>query len=317
MPKGFFSQGVAVLLSEAVSIHKIKEVLQQGFEVGDIYDSSEQWEFSGPSVLIPFRPEVNGYITVDIVNRSWPDHMGDPAEDTMLFGAWSMGYFGPFTFPGNLERAAWQSWGYLEGKQATSAHTAFIRVRSTYVLGKTDDEAPIMPEDYEAFPELLLMTAIARALLQLPEALCYFNPNGECLASAAMIDELLERYEQTGLPPLELWSNVRMFQLPQDENWLLMDTVGMLQLDESDHEAIFDKNAYDPNEVDNFLRNVSDYVLKQGPVIQDGDTVDGPGGIQWQGASFENEIAEPPRPVLRWFPMDGRKRPAGLQGELD
>lgn len=312
MPKGLFSQGVTVLLTEPVSIHKIKEYLRPEFEISHIGDASEQWVFSGPSITIPFRPGVNGVITIDIVDRPWPDAMGDPKEETMLFGAWSMGFLGPFTFPGNLKRAAQQPWGYPEGKQDAESHKAFIRIRSTYTQANPEQDAPLLPEDYEAFPELMLMMELVRDLLGLPEALCYFNPNGECLSSAQMINALFERFEQTNLPPLELWSNIRMFNLPHHKDWLLMDTVGMMQLDVMDHEIIFPKHVYDPNEVASFLRNVSDYLLENGLVVKDGDTIEGPGGVSWQAVLLEEGTAEPPRQVLRWLAMDGREVPPSL-----
>lgn len=311
MPKGFFSQGIAVLLSKPVSIHSIAKVLKESFEITNVNDSSEQWVFSGPSLLIPYRPEVNGYIQVDVVDNPWPDGMGDPAEDTTLFGAWTMGFFGPHTYPQNLERAAQQAWGYPEGRQAVAEHTAFIRVRSSYTLGQVDDQAPVLPEDYDPFPELLVVGSVAEALLQMPEALCYFNPNGESLASAELMQELNQRYEETQLPPLELWSNVRLFNLP--EEWLMMDTVGMLQLDAIDHEAIFHRDACDPNEVAGFLRNISNYVYENGPVIKEGDTTDGPGGIRWQSTLMDEGLTNPPRGVIRWYPLDGREKPAGLE----
>jgi hypothetical protein len=312
MPKGFFTQGVAILLSRSVSIRSIKAALNERFSTDHIKENAEQWVFSGPSLLIRHRPEVDGVITVDIVDRRWPDDMGDPAVDATLFGAWTMGFFGPYTYPGNLERSAQQAWGYPEGRQAVEEHTAFIRIRSTYTYGAANDETPVLPADYDAFAELMEVTAIAQALLRLPEALCYFNPNGECLASGARIQELFERFEQSQLPPLELWSNVRLFNLPQEENWLLMDTVGMLQLDADDHEAVFNRRSHDPNEVANFLRNVSDYVYKNGPVIQDGDTINGPGSMDWQAFSLEEGLGNPPRSVLRWFPLDGNEIPSGL-----
>jgi Domain of unknown function (DUF4261) len=51
--------------------------------------------------------------------------------------------------------------------------------------------------------------------------------------------------------------------------------------------------------VDNFLRNVALYVLNNGEVINDGDTMEGPGGIRWQADRFENGPRDPPRRVLR------------------
>jgi hypothetical protein len=64
-----------------------------------------------------------------------------------------------------------------------------------------------------------------------------------------------------------------------------------------------------------FLRNAASYVLDHGPAIKDGDTMDGPGAIPWQAATVENGLADPPREVLRWLPLDRLRRPAGIQGE--
>ncbi|GED71854.1 hypothetical protein BRE01_55560 [Brevibacillus reuszeri] len=311
MPKGLYSQGVAILLSKSVTIQQIAEALQQKFAIMNVNESSEQWVFSGPSLLIPFRPEDNGYIQVDVVDRQWPDEMGDPAGDTMLFGAWTMGFFGPFTYPNNLERAAQQAWGYPEGRQAAAEHTAFIRVRSSFTLGQTDEQAPVLPEDYDPFTELLALNSVSETLLQMPESLCYFNPNGESLASADTMQEMKQRFEEIELPPLELWSNVRLFNLPED--WLMMDTVGMLQLDAIDHEAIFHGQMYDPNEVASFLRNIANYVYENGPVIKDGDTTDGPGEIYWKGVLLDESLTNPPRQVIRWYPLDEKEKPAGLE----
>lgn len=311
MAKGLFSQGVTVLLSQSVSIHQIKEVLEQKFEIMNVNEVSENWEFGGPSCMISYRPEVNGYITVDIIDRPWPDHMGDPKEEARLFGAWSMGHFGPHTYPGNLDRASLQAWEYPDAKLAADSHVACIRIRTTYVAGHVHEDAPILPEDYDSFPELLQVTSVSRELLRLPQAICYFNPGGECLASDALIDELFERYEQTNLAPMELWSNIRMFNLPQ-EDWLVMDTVGMQQLDVQDQEIVFDRNLYDPNEAADFLRNIANYVMQNGPVIQDGDTIDGIGGVNWKVSMCEEGLSQPPREVLRWLALDDKERPEGL-----
>jgi hypothetical protein len=115
---------------------------------------------------------------------------------------------------------------------------------------------------------------------------------------------------------LELWSNVRLISLEEHEPWLVMDTVGMAQLDVFDHEAAFERGRYTPSEVANFLRNASDYVLENGPVIRDGDTMDGPEGIRWQGATFDNPVCDPPREVIRWLPLDQSSPPKSLLGRF-
>jgi len=222
-----------------------------------------------------------------------------------------MGQFGPGTWPGGLERACQQSWGWPDGRSIPLAHQAFVRIRSSYGFGAADD-APVMPGDYDPVKELEFVTRVAGALVGLPDVLCFFNPNGECVKSASQFLEALNRSAEQ--LPLDLWSNVRLFRFTDTEpEWVLMDTVGMSQLDVSDHEACFPPDAYDPNEVAGFLRDVSLYVVEQRPVIRDGDTVDGPGDTKWQGFNLDEGRVAPPREVIRWLPLDGREAPPELR----
>lgn len=308
MSKGFFTQGVCVLLEQTVSLEQIESALAD-FEVVGRNEAGESWVFSGPSVTVSYRPEVNGYVAIDIIDRPWPDHLGDPKEEPTVFGGWSMGHLGPYAYPGGLGRAAGQCWRWEEGKTAPERHEAFIRVRSSYVFGAEDDKK-IMPEDYAAFPELEFVTQIAGALLRLPGVLCYFNPNGEVLRDQAGLADALEFSRENDLPPLDVWSNVRLFTL--DEDWSAMDVVGSWQLDIPDSEACFQNSGYELGEMANFLRNVTLYLLNHGDVFKDGDTMDGPGEVRWQVNHEEDALSVPPREVLRWMPMDGSEVPPEL-----
>src|SRR5262245_43827540 len=176
MAKGFFTQGVVVFFDRAPSLDELAEALAPR-EIAKRLEEARTWEFGGPSLLIPFRPEVNGYVSVDVVARRWPDSMGDPNDGTMVFGAWSMGHFGPYAYPHGLARASKQAWHWPDAEATARRHTAFVRVRSSYVFGGRKD-APVMPESYSAMPELLFATELAEAILSVPGALCYFNPNG-------------------------------------------------------------------------------------------------------------------------------------------
>jgi hypothetical protein len=310
MAKGFFTQGVCALLSRPATLDEIEPLLREFQIVGRIDDAATP-DLGGPSFTVAFRPEVNGYLTVDCQDRPWPDHMGDPQREPMLFGAWSMGHFGPLAFPGNLQRAAEQSWGWDRAKAVPGQHRAFVRVRSSYLFGASDD-AKVFPPDYDPLAELLFVTRVARALLRLPSALAYFNPNGETLHTADTIDDSLDFHAQRGLPPLDVWGNVRLFN--PDNGWLLMDTVGMGQLDRPDCEACFPNGRYDPREVDNFFRNCSAYLLEHGEIIEDGDTMNGPGDVNWRAQHVEETLSPPPRRGLRWFPDDGSRPPDEMAG---
>ena len=70
---------------------------------------------------------------MDVLESLWPDSMGDPKEDVDLFGAWSMGAFGPLAFPGNLKRAAEQAVAFEGAAAAVSAHRAFVRLRQLLI----------------------------------------------------------------------------------------------------------------------------------------------------------------------------------------
>lgn len=304
MPRGIYTQTTCILLCEEVAWEQLRPALAEYTIRKEIAEGSD-WPFGGPAYILDYRPDQNGYVAVDIVNRPWPDGMGDPKREATIFGAWTMGMFGPQTYPGGLERAMQQCWAWEQGKVLPARHSGFIRVRSSYAFG-ADENAPLWPDDYDAEQDLEFVTQVARALLALPQAQCYFNPGGEVLRDQAMVEESLEYGRDHELPPLELWSNVRLFNI--DENWSLMDTVGNGQLDVVDIEAAFDRR-YDPGEVDGFLRNVTLYLLTNGAVIQDKDTMDGPGNIRWQARHFENGLCDPPRRVICFVPVDGTQSP--------
>lgn len=308
MPKGMFTQGVSILLDRPVGLDEIEPTLAD-FDVRRRNDEGTSWELGGPTLIVARDLEANALVAVDTVDRRWPDHMGDPQQEPMIFGAWSMGNFGPFAYPGGLERAAQQCWSWEDGKTVPDRHAAFLRVRSSYAFGAEDDD-PIMPADYEPLSELEFVTKLAAALLELPAALCYYNPNGEVLKDEGGLRESLNYGWAHDLPPLDAWSNVRLFNF--NPEWSLMDTVGNGQLEIPDVEACFHEDTCDPNAVANFLRNVSLYLFNNGEVINNGDTMDGPGGVHWQARPFENGICDPPRRVLRWFPMDDRPAPPEL-----
>jgi hypothetical protein len=310
MPKGFFTQGVAVLLRSPVDLDEVAKCLS-AWEIVKRVEASESPEMSGASLLVSYRPEVNGYITVDLHPAKWPDHMGDPKDEPMLFGAWSMGHFGPLAYPHGLQRATGQSWRWEGAAEAVAQHTAVLRLRASYVYGAGGD-APVMPADCDAQDELMFLMRMVVALGALKEAICYFNPNGEVVLSFPELAESLDYHAKHDLPPLDIWANVRLFNL--SESWALMDCVGSGQLDQCDHEVAFPRSLTNPGAVDPFIRNISLYLLQKGDVIKDGDTIDGPGAIKWQAKRFKSGLNDPPREVMRWLPCGVKGVPAPLFG---
>lgn len=310
MPKGLFTQSACVLLSQATSLDAIAPLLSE-FQIVKRVDQTENENQSGPRLILAFRPEVNGYMTVDVRNRTWPDHMGDSKTDPMLFGAWAMGFWGPHAFPGNFQRAQEQLWEWREGKEVAGRHAALIHINTSYVFGLAK-EAPIFPADYDPLAEIRFVTRIVLALLKHPDALAYFNANGEILADEKLLRKSMAYHEQHQIPPFDIWSNIRMMN--PNNGWMIMDTVGMGQLDRPDLEACFPAKRYDPGEISYFLRNCCLYLLTKGEVIKDKDTMNGPGNINWRAYHVKKELCAPPRRLIRWFPLDGSKAPPEMYG---
>jgi hypothetical protein len=296
-----FTQCACVLLGGPVEQDELEDLLREHQPVRRIPEG-DAWPLWGPSLVLPFRPEVNGCIAVDVVNRPWPDDMGDPKSDSVVFGAWSMGHFGPHTYPGGLTRAGQQNWGWEPGRTVAEKHRGFIRVRSSYVFGARDG-FPVMPADYDPLPELRLVTNVAVELLGVRTALCYFNPNGEVLCDAAGVSERLRYADETELPPLNVWANVRLFKT--ESGWLIMDSVGNAQLDLPDVEVCVPPDRYDLGQIDPFIRNVTHYLMLNGEVIRNGHTIDGPGETRWRALTRDDGLVSPPRRTLRFFPEDG------------
>jgi hypothetical protein len=178
----------------------------------------------------------------------------------------------------------------------------------SYVFGG-EKNAPVLPKDYAPLKELEFLGAMTSSVLAHPGVMCYFNPNGEVLLNKQLFDESRTYHRQHGLPPLDLWSNIRLFNL--SGNWLFMDSVGSWQLDIPDQEVAFPRGQFSPQDADYFIRNATLYIIKNGMVIKDGDTMSGPGG-NWRATILENGFSSPPRQVIRWLQAEARDIPPEL-----
>ncbi|MCO8120922.1 DUF4261 domain-containing protein [Stieleria sp. TO1_6] len=317
MAKGLFTQGMCILLRDRVALSALQEKLAS-FDFVGVQESVVDGA-SPETLVLDFRPEVGGHLLVTPSTDPWPDLMGDPESEPDTFVAWSLGQFGPLAFPGCLQRAGEQSWGWEQGEQAVEEHTAHVRLLISYVLGADESEEPgedesedvvLIPEDYDPIGELQFLTRAVSALLELPEAICYFNPGGEVLRDQNGLRQGLNYAWNYELPPLDMWTNVRLFRA--NNSWAMMDTVGMGQLDMPDMEAVYDTSRYEPADVERFLRNASLYLMSTSEEFEDGDSADGPGDISWNAIECEESLSDPPRGTIRWLPDDGSDPPESL-----
>jgi hypothetical protein len=315
MAKGLFTQGMCVLLRKPVSVDEVLERLS-GFTLSARHDAIDDVD-SEETLVFEFQAEAGGHLLVTPSTGKWPDDLGDPDESPERFVAWSLGQFGPLAFPGCLKRAVDQSWGWEAGSELAPQHTAHIRLLISYVLGAEeseddddDDELPLVPEDYDPIDELEFITKAVAALLELPDAICYFNPGGEVLRDDGGLRRGLNHAWNLDMPPLDMWTNVRLFRT--GEQWTLMDTVGNGQFDLPDLEAVFPTDKYEPSDVESFLRSASLYMVGAEEEVEEGDTADGPGECSWLAMECHDALSDPPRETVRWFPQDGSMPPEEL-----
>ena len=340
--KGFFTQCAAVLLERPVPLDDVAGAL---YGLGPHRSEGVPGDADGPTrhpadaygsrLVVPFPASVagaaRGTAAVDVAPVPWPDGMGDPEDAAgggmALFAAWSFGQFGPGAFPDNLANALDQSWHWDDAKAAVAEHTAFARVLTTYAVGAEPDD-PLLPGDYDPADELGFVTEIADRLLNLPGAICYFNPAGCCVWPADLFRRTRAFHAEAGTAPHPLWANVRLMRF--DDEWSVMDTAGNLQLDLPDVEFVLKPDRWDLHDADAQLRNLSLYLLDRGEgpaggkVIATGNTVDGPAPagsapgsgrgeeIPWRATVCEDGVAAPPRRTIRLVAQDGTEPPGDL-----
>jgi hypothetical protein len=173
----------------------------------------------------------------------------------------------------------------------------------------------VVPAGYDARVEIESLMPVVTAIGSLPGALAIFDPGGEVVLAPAHLAARMKDAVDGKRPPIDVWSNVRMFRLTDVAPWMVMDTVGLGQLDRGDLEACFPSDRVEPGQVAGFLRNLTLYLLERGDVVKDGDTVDGPGG-SWRARVAHEALLEPPRATLRFFPVRAGAPPASLQRGL-
>jgi hypothetical protein len=143
------------------------------------------------------------------------------------------------------------------------------------------------------------------ALFKLPQAICYFNPQGEVLRDRESFEETDKLFDDNDLPALELWSNARMFQINQE--WTMLDLVGNSQIDAPDLEAIYFTSDYSPTDVEQLLR-VTTMIFLEDPEFK-ADMIEDENGVNWKLFYDLDSICDPPRQVIRMIPDDSRQPP--------
>jgi len=318
MAKGLFTQGMCVLLREPMSMSEVEKRLSM-FTPTARQESLED-DDAPETLVMEYRPEVDGHLLVTPSSARWPDDMGEPDENPEAFVAWSLGQFGPLTYPGCLGRGLAQSDLQDSVREDALNHTAHVRVLISYIVGAdddddSDDDLPLMPEGYNAIDELQTVIRAVTALLESPQAICYFNPGGELIMDDSQLRRVLNKAWNEDQPPLKAWVQTRRLQESNgigSDRWHIIDSVGHGQLDIPDLEAVYVGDDYPEEQVEQFLEVITQELMAdegQEELFIEGEVREGPGDSNWRSFACGDALNAPPRPTIRWVPEDEHEVP--------
>lgn len=159
-------------------------------------------------------------------------------------------------------------WGDLEGPCATSlfwenAETEVKNHRFHIVL-------TIFPDELSDIAAALILTQSTRAFLKTTDSIGVYWGAGTLVQKGEHFIELSEDIGPDNLP-LYLWIDFRVNRV--SERGYSFFTTGMSQFGLMEIEI--DKTVWSPNEIREFMYNISHYLIENGPVINDGDTIGG------------------------------------------
>jgi hypothetical protein len=183
--------------------------------------------------------------------------------------------------PPSIEQALQQSWSFREAREV------FGECRHSLLL--TNMMSSPLPHD-------IRRRIIANGLLAVLESaavdLINWSPTQQMLAPADLRRRYAEAQELAN--PVYGFLNVRFFKIGDSEGDMVMDTLGLSALGLTDFQIHY--RQLEPDPVAQFLYNLGAYAFEKGDVIEDGHTVEGPGG-RWI-CRREASLVEPQREVL-------------------
>lgn len=313
----YFSQAVYILLKQTPTSDEIDTALrEQGFFCTRHERGTDLLTVATASTVfeIAFQAGKQSSVLIDVMNHKWPDNISE--DNPVLFVSWHAGALGYFAYPGCLERARHECRTWDGADEAAANHTALLRLRVAYKNRPDEQQEDRVAKRDLAFDELSFLTHSLLSFEHLPGVLGYFFPGGEALVSRETLPAIWRYSAKNGHSrPFDLWImwiNRRLIRVPEEPDWAVIDTIGLHQLEMDDLEACFQHARYQPEQVAIWLVNVASYLYDNGPIIGDGHTLTGPGGINWQAHRYESSLQFPPRSVLCLRPMDNAPLPMRL-----
>lgn len=312
--QAFFSQGVAVLCSQAPDLASLRYLMERhGYTITKDEEVGEWPEMQGSGITLATDFDNGSTCLVDICEFPWPDDMGNTGDPTLLTNAHALGGFGPFVFAGAFERAL-QAPGYQSITASARDHRAFVRFRISGLLFANSENPEAHPKIASPADEHLFLLRAAASLVEMPGTLAYFNPNSELLLSLDGLVAALAGAAEHKLFPIEAVCRFRGCLV--DENWSFVDSIGMAQLGRRDHEFAWPGKEPDRKEQMDFLFRLLCYEIGSEAIMADGHTTDGPHEKLWCAEERESSCMMPPRKVLHWTMNGAPQEPPSLAAPL-
>lgn len=165
----------------------------------------------------------------------------------------------------------------------------------------------LLAKDLPARERLALFEAVVLGIIEAarPTAI-HWKPAGKLVDPAALL-KASGSSSIDALPQAAI--NVRLFRIARSNDDLLMDTLGLASLGLPDMQVLF--HGMEPSRVAAHLYAVALYTLRNGELVDEGESIEGPTrGTEWT-ARRGQALVEPPRPVFDFDPgPDYAIRPA-------
>ncbi len=225
--------------------------------------------------------------TLRFVDQQAPADGGPPPEWTIARAR--LTHVEP-TLAEEVEQAVMQSWWFKEAAE---------------IVGTCSDRLIITDHLHTGLDYRRRLRDLQRLTARVIEATqreaLWWQPSQQFLHPRAVLESFRE---DEFLNPLPGGINVRYYEVPADDDsgigdghgdFKLMDTLGLGALGLTDFEIRY--RGLDPEAVSQTLFNVALYLFQSGPVLRDGETVQGPGSNDRWLCTRAMSLSEPEREV--------------------
>jgi hypothetical protein len=200
-------------------------------------------------------------IVAQVFGRGYTVEVNEKHIVTISRGESVVGFLAHMPAPipgGEAEQNADGNFLWPHGKEEAAAHRSHVIVTN---LG-AGEQTPVQ--------SALTVSRLALVALRLFDGLGVYWGNAFVSNSRNVFEAFCEEISEEQLP-MPVW--LRFQLVSAGENEVGLYTLGMQQFGLMDIEV--DRCRMDPQELFEFVSNIADYLVKQGPVIADGNTVGG------------------------------------------